>query len=224
VTDTRTDEAADARVRALHAARQRDSHHKRAHVRATIENMLLAGDPVTFTSVARAARVSTWLVYAQGVREHIESAIQQQRSQPDDRRPDDPASIASLRTDLAIARDEIARLRADNTKLRHNTQRLLGQQLDQAANGDLVARIDELVAENRGLTDKLRESTGKNSHLRKHITELEEDIAAARTALRRMIREPVRPHAPDDNGKFGFVHRGTLLLVTLGALPYLSNQ
>ena len=192
MTDTRTDEAADARVRALHAARQRDSHEKRAHVRATIENMLLAGDPVTFTSVvlvARTARVSTWLVYAEGVREHIESAIQQQRSQPDDRRPDDPASIASLRTDLAIAREEIARLRADNTKLRHNTQRLLGQQLDQVTNGELLARVDELVAENNSLTEKLRASTQDNSNLRKQITELEEDTAAARTALRRMIRE-----------------------------------
>jgi len=151
--------------------------------------MLLAGDPVTFTSVARTARVSTWLVYAQGVREHIESAIQQQRSQPDDRRPDDPASIASLRTDLALARSEIARLRADNDKLRRNTQRLLGQQLDQHDSGELLARVDSLVAENRGLTDKLLQSTQDKVGLQKQITELEEDVAAARTALRRMIKE-----------------------------------
>ena len=189
MTDTRTDEAADARVRALHAARQRDSHEKRAHVRATIENMLLAGDPVTFTSVARTARVSTWLVYAEGVREHIESAIQQQRSQPDDKHCDDPASIASLRTDLALARSEIARLRADNDKLRRNTQRLLGQQLDQHDSGELLARVDSLVAENRGLTDKLLQSTQDKVGLQKQITELEEDVAASRTALRRMIKE-----------------------------------
>src|ERR1700682_6040158 len=159
MTDTRTDEAADARVRALHAARQRDSHTKRTHVRVTIESMLLAGDPVTFTSVARTARVSTWLVYADGVREHTKSATQQHRTQPDDRRPDDPASIASLRTDLALARNEIARLRADNDKLRRNAQRLLGPQLDQHDNGELLARVDSLVAENGGLTDKLLQST-----------------------------------------------------------------
>ena len=88
--------------------------------------MLLAGDPVTFTTVARTARVSTWLVYAEGVREHIQAAIRQQADQPDDHAADDPASIASLRTDLALARDEITRLRADNDKLRRNAQRLLG--------------------------------------------------------------------------------------------------
>jgi cell division protein FtsB len=189
MTDTQADAPAALRVQALHAARQRDSHTKRTHVRVTIESMLLAGDPVTFTSVARTARVSTWLVYADGVREHIESAIQQQRSQPDDRRPDDPASIASLRTDLALARNEIARLRADNDKLRRNAQRLLGQQLDQHDNGELLARVDSLVAENRGLTEKLRQSAQENAGLQKQVTELEEDIAGARTALRRMIRE-----------------------------------
>ena len=152
-------------------------------------SMLLAGDPVTFTSVARTTRVSTWLVYAVGVREHIESAIAQQRSQPDDRRSDDPASIASLRTDLALARSEIARLRADNDKLRRNAQRLLGQQLDQHDSGELLARVDSLVAENRGLNDKLLQSTQDRVGLQKQITELEEDIAAARTALRRMIKE-----------------------------------
>lgn len=188
MTDTQADVPA-RRVQALHAARQRDSHKKRAHVRATIENMLLAGDPVTFTSVARTARVSTWLVYAEGVREHIESAIHQQRSQPDDPRSDDPASIASLRTDLALARSEIARLRADNDKLRRNAQRLLGQQLDQHDNGELLARVDSLVSENQGLTDKLMQSTQDRVGLQKQITELEEDIAAARTALRRMIKE-----------------------------------
>lgn len=189
MTETTINEGARRRTEALQAARQRDSQTKRAHVRVTIEEMLLTGDPVTFTTVARAARVSTWLVYSEGVREHIQAAIQQQSAEPDDRRPDDPASIASLRTDLAIAREEIARLRADNTKLRHNTQRLLGQQLDQVTNGELLARVDELVAENNSLTEKLRASTQDNSNLRKQITELEEDTAAARTALRRMIRE-----------------------------------
>jgi phage shock protein A len=189
MTDTQTDGPADARIRALHAARQRDSHHKRAHVRSTLQDMLMAGDPVTFTAVARTARVSTWLVYAEGVREHIESAIQQQSSQPDDGRSHDPASIASLRTDLALSRDEITRLRADNDKLRRNTQRLLGQQLDHHDSGELLARVDSLVTENHGLTAKLRQSTQERVGLQRQITELEEDIAAARTALRRMIKE-----------------------------------
>jgi hypothetical protein len=103
MTEATHDDGARRRTEALQAARQRDSHTKRAHVRSTIEKMLLAGDPVTFTTVARAARVSTWLVYADGVREHIQAAIRQQADQPANHAADDPASMVSLRTDLALA-------------------------------------------------------------------------------------------------------------------------
>jgi hypothetical protein len=189
MTEAALDDGARRRTEALQAARQRDSQTKRAHVRSTIEKMLLAGDPVTFTAVARTARVSTWLVYAEGVREHIQAAIRQQADQPANHRPDDPASMVSLRTDLALARDEITRLRADNDKLRLNAQRLLGRQLDQVDHGELLARVDALVAENRRLTEKLRQCVQEKSGLSNRITELEEDVAAARTALRRMIKE-----------------------------------
>ena len=49
MTEATHDDGARRRTEALQAARQRDSHTKRAHVRSTIEKMLLAGDPVTFT-------------------------------------------------------------------------------------------------------------------------------------------------------------------------------
>jgi hypothetical protein len=189
MTEVTLDEGARRRTEALQVARQRDSRKKRTHVRSTIEKMLLSGEPVTFTTVARAAGVSTWLVYAEGVREHVQAAIDQQTGQPSARRPDEPASVASLRADLAMAREEITRLRGDNDKLRRNTRRLLGQQLEQAVDGDLLARVDHLVAENHSLAEKLRASSRDNGQLRKQIAELEEDIAAARTALRRMIRK-----------------------------------
>jgi len=189
MTEATHDDGARRRTEALQAARQRDSHTKRAHVRSTIEKMLLAGDPVTFTAVARTARVSTWLVYADGMREHIQAAIRQQADQPANHAPDDPASMVSLRTDLALARDEITRLRAHNDKLRLNAQRLLGRQLDQIDQGELLARVDALAAENRRLTEKLQQSAQEKSVLAHRNIELEEDIAAARTALRRMIKE-----------------------------------
>jgi hypothetical protein len=97
--------------------------------------------------------------------------------------------MVSLRTDLALARDEITRLRAHNDKLRLNAQRLLGRQLDQIDQGELLARVDALAAENRRLTEKLRQSAQEKSVLAHRNIELEEDIAAARTALRRMIKE-----------------------------------
>jgi hypothetical protein len=89
----------------LREARRRDSQQKRQRVRDAVSEMLRAGEPVSFAAVARAARVSTWLVYAEGVREHIEHAIARQESQPAAaERSGNEASKAGLRTDLELAR------------------------------------------------------------------------------------------------------------------------
>ena len=128
MAETAAAESAGAakRIQALHDARRRDSESKRTHVRNTVESMVLAGDTVTFASVARRARVSTWLVYADGVREHIQSAMRQQAEEPIPTMNSGTIGAASLRTDLSLAREEIKRLRADNEELRRNAQRLLG--------------------------------------------------------------------------------------------------
>lgn len=144
---------------------------------------------MTFASVARRARVSTWLVYADGVREHIQAAMRQQPQEPIPAKNGETISTASLRTDFAIAREEIKRLRADNEKLRRNAQRLLGQQLDQVNAAELIARVDVLVNENRRLACEIKQTSTENTALRARLTELEEDVTAARTALRRMIRD-----------------------------------
>jgi predicted nuclease with TOPRIM domain len=190
MTETAAAESAGAakRIQALHDARRRDSESKRNHVRKTVESMVLAGDSVNFASVARRARVSTWLVYADGVREHIQTAMRQQAEEPIPAKNTDTISMAGLRTDLALAREEIKRLRADNNKLRRNAQRLLGQQLDQVNVTELIARVDTLVNENRRLAGQIDQTTIENTALRSRLTELEEDVTAARTALRRMIR------------------------------------
>lgn len=44
MTEATLDDGTRRRTEALRAARQRDSHTKRAHVRSTIEKMLLAGE------------------------------------------------------------------------------------------------------------------------------------------------------------------------------------
>jgi Family of unknown function (DUF6262) len=135
---------AEKRRQALLEVRRRDSDAKRAHVRDTVEKMLLASECITFAAVARRAKVSSWLVYAEGVREQIQTAIRQQAEEPPETRDRSSAGVASLRTDLALAREEIKRLRSDNDKLRRTAQRLLGQQLDQVNVAELIARIDTL--------------------------------------------------------------------------------
>ena len=104
--------AAPERTAGLRAARAQDSADKRRRALATIHALEAAGTPITVSAVANAAAVSTWLVYADGVREHLDTARRRQAEHantpastaaPGDQAPVTPAG---LRTDLALARDE----------------------------------------------------------------------------------------------------------------------
>jgi chromosome segregation ATPase len=180
----------------LREARRRDSLTKRQRVLAAVQEMEHRREPVTFAAVARHARVSTWLVYADGVREHIQAAIKRQAAQPvTDHRAGLTPSTASLRTDLELARQEIRDLRAERDKLRDGISRQLGQQLDATSSRDLATRIGELTRHNQQLADQASQAAADSQALQARIAELEADLAAARTSLRRMIRDENRPAA-----------------------------
>ncbi|MEU7297050.1 hypothetical protein AB0A76_28250 [Streptomyces exfoliatus] len=66
----------------LAESRRQTSLLKRQRVFETVRRMLNDSEPISFTAVARAAGVSTWLVYAEGVREHVQTAIQRQERAP----------------------------------------------------------------------------------------------------------------------------------------------
>ena len=63
--------------------------------------MLTAGDHISFAAVARHAGVSTWLAYAPGVREQIDTAITQQAR--DGQGPPAPESSAAMPPDSPSA-------------------------------------------------------------------------------------------------------------------------
>lgn len=174
----------------LAESRRSTSLAKRQAAREAVERMLAAGEPVTFAGVARAAGVSVWLVYADGVREHVEQARARQQARPrHERELGRAASPAGLKTDLTLAKAEIAALRAANQRLQDTLRRKLGQQLDQVAAGDLIARINELTAQNRNLAEQLAESTAGQRDAEARLAETLDDLAAARESLRRMMRE-----------------------------------
>ncbi|MEU3795988.1 hypothetical protein AB0F07_40495 [Streptomyces fructofermentans] len=144
--------------------------------------------PAPFTGVARAANVSHWLVYADGVREHIEAARRRQ-------------GRAAARSTRAGAREPVGwkleqhLLQQDNRRLREEVERLknavrrgLGQQLDQFGAADLRTRVDELTAENLSLQAERDDAFAKVKELTEQLNEAQDDLAAARTSLRRMIR------------------------------------
>jgi hypothetical protein len=59
-------------------------------------------------------------------------------------------------------------------------------------NHDLVDRVNELTEENLRLSTAERQATAQNADLQQRVAELEDDLAAARTSLRRMIRNENR--------------------------------
>ena len=67
-----------------------DSADKRRRALAAIHALEAAGTPITAAAVATAARVSTWLLYTDGLREHLDAARRRQ-SQP----TSSPASTAA---------------------------------------------------------------------------------------------------------------------------------
>ncbi|GHJ37689.1 DUF6262 family protein [Streptomyces sp. TS71-3] len=183
----------DPRATALKAARQKDSEAKRARVLDVLARMQRDGVKITFASVAKAAGVSTWLVYAVGVREYIEAARQDQlehgiETPPAAVPPQSQVSLDSLKTDLALARQQIKELRAERDKLRERLRLQLGAELDQQDSSNLVAVTDELSRERDDLSHQLSQAKADNQVLRERVTELEDDLTASRQSLRKMMR------------------------------------
>jgi chromosome segregation ATPase len=177
----------------LAQARRRDSIDKRQRVLTILAAFEQEGRRITFTALARSARVSTWLTYAPGVREHIEAAQhRQQAPPPPTTERTRHAAAATLRTELELARREIHALRQAKDYLQQALRYQLGQQLDDLTSRDLSARVEELTRRNQELLDQFNQAAAENTALQEHNLRLEDDLAAARTSLRRMIRDENR--------------------------------
>lgn len=176
-------------------ARRRDSTTKRHRAQSTVDTMLAEGTPITFATVARQANVSTWLVYAPGMRDMIEEArtLQQNTTAVG---LDQDADARGLGTDLALARAEITRLRAERDQHQQQLRLALGARLDNLAKADLLTRLDELTATNTELAASAEQHRLDNQALQARVAELEDDLAAARTSLRRVIRSENLTTAP----------------------------
>jgi regulator of replication initiation timing len=173
----------------LAEARRRDSQKKRTRVMEAVDQMVGNGESVTFAAVARAAQVSTWLVYAPGMREHIEAARVRQTQREQRRRSDvTTSSVRSLKTDIELLRQENAALRRERDKLKNALRRQFGQQLDYAAVADVASRAQELSARNQELATANERLMQDNADLLYRLSETEDDLAASRESLRKMIR------------------------------------
>jgi hypothetical protein len=194
------------RTTGLRAARAKDSADKRRRALDALHAMEAAGTSITAAAVAQTAGVSTWLVYTHGLREHLDAARRRQaqpfsgppRTAPGDQAPLTPAS---LHTDLALARAEIRRLRADNDKLRHRLRLQLGAEIDAPDPTELITRVAELESLTRQLLAERDARAAEANHAQHRIHELEDDLIAARESLRRVIKDHNRPQPPTQTGQ-----------------------
>jgi predicted nucleic acid-binding Zn-ribbon protein len=102
---------------------------------------------------------------------------------------------ASLRTDLALARDEIRRLRAERDKLRGRLRLQLGAEIDGPDPAELITRVADLESLTRQLLAERDARATEASHAQRRVRELEDDLTAARESLRRVIKQRNRPGA-----------------------------
>jgi hypothetical protein len=188
-----TTAANQARTAALKAARAKDSELKRRRALAALEALEATGAAITFTAVANAAGVSTWLVYADGIREHIDAARHRHnnhhhRTGTPTVPSTQPATPASLRTDLAIAREQIKTLRAERDTLQQRLRLHLGAELEAPDRAHLTARVADLETINRRLVAERDTRTIEADTAKRRVTELEDELSAARESLRRVIK------------------------------------
>lgn len=177
----------------LRASRHKDSQVKRGRVMAALEKLKAGGEPITFRGVARAAGVSPWLVYAEGVREHVETAMAgQAKAARRAAAAGGSASAASLACDLELARAQLKELRAERDTLKAAVQRGLGAALETAGTRELTARINELLAHGERLAAEKEAALTENVQLKAKLAESEGNLTAARTALKKMIKEVSR--------------------------------
>jgi hypothetical protein len=173
----------------LRESRRAASVQKRDHVYRAVDDMKRSGAAITFASVARHAGVSTWLVYQRGVREYVIAAQEHQAAQPvDARRTGRAASEAGLRTDLELARRDNQKLRAELERLKVVIRERLGQRLEVESSQTLRNRVDELAGANHRLQQDNSVLTSQVEELNEKLNAAEDDLGAARTSLRRMIK------------------------------------
>ena len=184
--------AQPSRTAGLLAARALDSRDKRRRAIDVLGMLEAKDEPISFPAVARAAGVSTWLVYAEGVREHVEAARQRQTTRTEE--PPEKPTATGLATDLALARAEIKQLRAERDKLLRRLRLQLGAESEAPARAELITRVADLDAVNRRLIAERDTRATADGILQHRVSELEDDLTAARESLRRMIRSENSGH------------------------------
>jgi len=185
------------RVERLRASRAKDSKDKTKRALDAVDGLLRSGRRITISQVARDAGVSTWFVYNQPqVHRAVQDGITAQREQARQGSPVPEArqvSPAGLRTDLALAREEIKDLKRERDRLLNRVRLSLGAELDGVDENELIQRVQRLEQRNTALNEELSEARERIAALEGRLRETEDDLTAARASLRRAMRAVPSP-------------------------------
>ena len=179
---------------ALQRARRREGQTKRRRALAALQAMTEAGEAIGFPAVARRAGVSVSLLYAdRDLLARIADARDRQRQAGAERAARLPTrslvTEASLRTDLANAKEQNRHLSEELAVLRDRLARELGAGADhfrgRPANPALN-RLEERAAELETDNARLRQQVGQ---LEAGTSELADNLDAAREMNRELMNE-----------------------------------
>ena len=180
------------RTERLIADRKAVSVRKQKEALEALSKLVEAGEIISFTTVYKAAGVSSWFVYnneivRSAVKEEIRKQTLQQRMEPQMRT--DSRTVRGLRTELANARSEINELRKDRERLRHYLQRNLGDQLEKRRLEELPAKIQQLKDSNMELSGELEVARAALKKCEQERDEAKANAEGAHLALRQMMKE-----------------------------------
>ena len=179
---------------ALQRARRREGQTKRRRALAALQAMTEAGEAIGFPAVARRAGVSVSLLYAdRDLLARIADARDRQRQAGAERAARLPTrslvTEASLRTDLANAKEQNRHLSEELVVLRDRLARELGAGADhfrgRPANPALDM-LEERAAELETDNARLRQQVGQ---LEAGTSELADNLDAAREMNRELMNE-----------------------------------
>ncbi|KOV80992.1 hypothetical protein ADL01_11685 [Streptomyces sp. NRRL WC-3618] len=187
----------NTRVERLRASRVKDSEDKTSRALDAVDGLLRSGRRITVAQVARDAAVSTWFIYNQPqVHQAVQDGIVAQREHVRQESPVPDArqvSAAGLRTDLALAREEIKDLKKERDRLRDRLRLSLGAELDEVNRNELIQRVQQLDQRNTALNQELSAAKVQIAALEGRLREAEDDLTAARAGLRRAMRAVPSP-------------------------------
>lgn len=179
---------------ALQRARRREGQTKRRRALAALQAMTEAGEAIGFPAVARRAGVSVSLLYAdRDLLARIADARDRQRQAGAERAARLPTrslvTEASLRTDLANAKEQNRHLSEELAVLRDRLARELGADADHfrgRPTNPALDMLEERAAELETDNARLRQQVGQ---LEAGTSELADNLDAAREMNRELMNE-----------------------------------